>query len=1137
MQDSRSDSLVSPRLFAVTTTPLVLLIIASGVLFVQVLRMRAAAQWLEHSEKAISWTLDAERRIHEQHAAVLSRLLGDRSEQAELAAETRAREALRTLEQHLEPHDAAQVEQVRQVTGLHRIWSRYARRLEPAPSATGQTQQLYTLLAPALEGLQSIEREERRVSARRAEELAALTGLTIYGALPLLLLFSLAVGGHSRRQILKLAGDFSRALAGQEAARAALDLQSWVRERLVSLIASTRDEANMSVVGSRFLNELTQATGAVVGAFYYFDGERWVRRAAHGLSDDAPETFDVGEGLLGQAATRPQSVRLRQLPEKFFFARSATGSGAVHELALIPCHYEDTVLAVVELGFFDPPSERAERLIEQAGESMGVAVAVTRKREIQRTLLKESKMQAEALQSQQEELRVTNEELASQSEALRFAHAQLEERKEELEASNSSLVRQRDALAKAQEALAARALELKRANRYKSEFLASMSHELRTPLNSCLILSKALAENKSGNLTEEQVKFAETIYASGRDLLELINDVLDLSKIEAGAVEMNFDDVQLAALLRPVVRITEPLAKERGLELKVELAQPDAIVRTDSARVQQILKNLLSNACKFTKRGSVTLRVDVDDEGVSFCVEDTGIGIAEDKLEAIFEAFRQADGRISRGYGGTGLGLTISRDLAKRLGGEIGVTSKVGEGSKFTLRLPRRPQMEAESSADQLEQEGPDVQSLSPRVGSESKPPTGLGSLARKALEDDLPFSPRSRPSNPVVLLIQTDDRLNERMATMARSWGFDCVVAKDAESGLAKAASTQPRAIVVEESLAKEPGASILSQLKRDEQTRDIPVHVITTAAQAETALSLGAVGYLKKPVDEEALREVLQKLTEQNRRPRVLVVEDDEAHRTAVQTLLAERDVDVEAVGTVAEALEAVSKTSFACVVLDLHLPDGSGQELLRSMARDDSYSFPSVVVYTGKELTPAEEQELRRYSDTIILKGVRSEDRLLDELTMFLHEVDSAIGPSERRAQLRPRSNEMALRGKRVLLVEDDIRNVYALTSVLEKQGVEVSVARNGKEALHTLHKKPDLELVLIDIMMPEMDGLEATRRIRSTHGPYKDIPIIALTAKAMRDDREACLEAGANDYVTKPIDAERLLSLMRIWLKPS
>src|SRR5690606_16937124 len=287
---------------------------------------------------------------------------------------------------------------------------------------------------------------------------------------------------------------------------------------------------------------------------------------------------------------------------------------------------------------------------------------------------------------------------------------------------------------KAQEALAARALELKRANRYKSEFLASMSHELRTPLNSCLILSKALAENKSGNLTEEQVKFAETIYASGRDLLELINDVLDLSKIEAGAVETNFGDVQLAALLRPVVRITEPLAKERGLELKAELAQPDAIVRTDSARVQQILKNLLSNACKFTKRGSVTLRVDVDDEGVSFCVEDTGIGIAEDKLEAIFEAFRQADGRISRGYGGTGLGLTISRDLAKRLGGEIGVNSKVGEGSKFTLRLPRRPQMEAEPSADQLEQEGPDVQSLSPRVGSEAKPPSGLGSLARKAL-------------------------------------------------------------------------------------------------------------------------------------------------------------------------------------------------------------------------------------------------------------------------------------------------------------------------------------------------------------------------------------------------------------------
>lgn len=1100
--------------------------------------MRAAAQSVEHSERAITWTLDAERRIHEQHAAVLSRLLGDRAEQSEVAAETRVRAALRALEQHFDPHDVAQAEQVRQVAGLYRIWSRYARKLEPAPSTTGQTEQLYTLLAPALDGLQSIELEERRVSARRAEALAEITGLTIYGALPLLLIFSLAVGIHSRRQILKLAGDFSRAMAGQEAARAALDLQSWVRERLVSLIASTRDEANVSIVGGRFLSELVDATGAAIGAFYYFDGENWVRRATHGLMDNGPQQFEVGEGLLGQAAKHTHCVRLKNLPQDFFFVQSATGAGPTRELALIPCHYEDAVLAVVELGFFDVPSERAERLMEQAGESMGVAVAVTRKREIQRTLLRESKMQAEALQSQQEELRVTNEELASQSEALRFAHAQLEERKEELEASNSSLVRQRDALAKAQEALAARALELKRANRYKSEFLASMSHELRTPLNSCLILSKALAENKSGNLSEEQIKFAETIYSSGKDLLELINDVLDLSKIEAGAVEMNFDDVRLSEVLRPVVRITEPLAKERGLELKVEMSHPDETIHTDLARVQQILKNLLSNACKFTKQGSVTLRVTTEEEGVSFSVEDTGIGIAEDKLDSIFEAFRQADGRISRGYGGTGLGLTISRDLAKRLGGEIRVTSKLGEGSQFRLKLPRRP-MVAQTETEETElARAVERPPPTPEPDSYEQPSTvALGSLARKALEEELPFASRHSQLSPVVLLIQTDERLNERMVTMARAWSFDCVVAKDAESGLAMAASIQPRAIVVEESLANEPGSSVLSQLKRNEKTRDIPVHVITSAAQAETALSMGAVGYLKKPVDEVALRDVLQRLIEQNHRPRILVVEDDEGHRAALKALLTDRNADVETASTVAEGLKALKEQNFACMVLDLQLPDGSGRDLLRLIANGESFSSPSVVVYTGQELTVAEEQELRRYSDAIILKGVRSEDRLLDELTMFLHEVDSSLGPSERRTQLRPRSNETALRGKRVLLVEDDIRNVYALTSVLEKQGVEVSVARNGIEALRTLESKPGLELVLIDIMMPEMDGLEAMRRIRASKSNYKEVPIIALTAKAMRDDREACLTAGANDYVTKPVDVERLLSLMRIWLRPS
>jgi CheY-like chemotaxis protein/anti-sigma regulatory factor (Ser/Thr protein kinase) len=670
-----------------------------------------------------------------------------------------------------------------------------------------------------------------------------------------------------------------------------------------------------------------------------------------------------------------------------------------------------------------------------------------------------------------------------------------------LEASNADLVQQRDAVNAAREALATRALELRRANRYKSEFLASMSHELRTPLNSCLILSRALADNKPGNLSKEQVKFAETIYSSGTDLLELINTVLDLSKIEAGAIELVTERVTLADVVNPVYRVMEPIAAERKLQLQIHSSDPEALIETDVLRVQQILKNLLSNACKFTLAGSVTLHVQASDSHVTFRVEDTGIGIPEEQLESIFEAFRQADGTASRRFGGTGLGLTISRDLAKRLGGDVEVTSNVGVGSAFVLVIPRYA---AGTGGAQP-----------PRLHSDTSEGAKVVSRSESARQ---------------VLLVQRKSESREDVDRTIESWDFEVTrVSSNAEAAIL--VGTRRLAAVV-----GQPGEGI-AELKEEAARVGVPFHVMSDNA-GQQELTPGISRHLRKPADEDELRRALKALFERKRpSDGVLLVEDDEISRKALELVLEENDVKVTSTATRDGALKALQSSTFACVILDLQLADGRGEDLLRTISNSDAYSLPHVIVYTGEVMTSEQEQELLRFSDAVILKGARSEERLLDEVSLFLYDVNEQsqrIPKQPERPSTRPKGGAGSLRNRRVLLVEDDVRNVYALTSVLEREGVRVEVARNGKEALAKLEAAPCIDLVLMDIMMPEMNGFEAMQAIRSSAGGWHSIPIIALTAKAMSDDRKACLDAGANDYVTKPIDVDKLLSLMRIWL---
>jgi CheY-like chemotaxis protein len=680
-------------------------------------------------------------------------------------------------------------------------------------------------------------------------------------------------------------------------------------------------------------------------------------------------------------------------------------------------------------------------------------------------------------------------------------------------------------------ALEERAAELQRASRYKSEFLANMSHELRTPLNSSLILSKLLADNTHGNLSDEQVKFADSIYTAGNDLLTLINDILDIAKVEAGKLEVRPEVTPLASLAGGLQAMFAPLAQKKGLKLEIEVA-PDApqSIFTDRHRAEQILRNLLANAVKFTEHGSVALRVARSGAGrIAFEVRDSGIGIPPEQQQLIFEAFRQADSSTSRKYGGTGLGLSISRDLARLLGGDIAVTSVPGQGSIFTVDLPLEYQ---EKLAQQPVAMAPPTPAPEPAA-----PPAAA---ARPAPAPQVIAFPDDRAQDPAgrrtVLVVEDDVRFAEILFDLAHELGYRCLVAHDAREGVELATQQVPDAVLLDILLPDETGLAVLQRLKEDPRTRHIPVHALSAEDRSEPALQMGAIGYARKPASREQLQDVFRRLESKlaQKLKRVLLVEDDPRQQESVVALIGDGDVEIVAVARGAEALQALADSVFDVMIIDLKLPDMSGQDLLERMAAGESRSFPPVIVYTGRNLTRDEESELLRYSRSIIIKGARSPERLLDEVTLFLHKVETQLS-SERQKMLRTaRSRDKAFEGRRILVVDDDMRNIFALTSALEHKGADVEVARNGVEALQKLGENPDgIDLVLMDIMMPEMDGYTATREIRK-NPRWQKLPIIAVTAKAMKEDQEKCLEAGANDYLAKPIELERLFSLMRVWM---
>ncbi|RCW64202.1 response regulator [Pseudorhodoferax soli] len=926
----------------------------------------------------------------------------------------------------------------------------------------------------------------------------------------------------------------------------------WLRAGQAGLAERVQGEHRLETLGEGVLSYLASYLDAQVGALYLAERDGSFRRLAAFAAPPGSALVRPGDGLLGQAAKERRTLRVSDVPAGYLPINSTLGSADPRELLVAPAQVDGRVRAMLELGFTRKLEPVDEQLLERMSEMLAIAVRTSHDRTRLEELLEETQRQAEELQAQQEELRVSNEELEEQGRALRESQAQLEVQQSELEQSNAQLEEQaqqlqaqKDELQQSQDVLSTKAAELERSNQYKSEFLANMSHELRTPLNSTLILAKLLADNKSGNLTNEQIKYAQTISSAGNDLLTLINDILDLSKIEAGKVEVHAETVRLAGLLEGLAKSLQPAAGQKGLRLSVSIA-PDAPrqIVTDAQRLGQILKNLLSNAIKFTPNGTVELQLAAGpDGGVQLAVRDTGIGIAPEQQELIFEAFRQADGSTHRRFGGTGLGLSISRDLAHLLGGTLTVQSQAGAGSTFTLALPARY---APRQAEEAVGRPAPVPAVAPQRVQRSIAPAPMtapappASAAPPALQDD---RDTLRPGARLILVIEDDQRFAAILRDLAHEMQFQCVLTHSAADGLAAALKYRPSAVLLDMNLPDHSGLGVLDQLKHDARTRHIPVHVVSVADYTQEALERGAVGYDLKPVKRTQLVEALERLEAKISQGirRVLVVEDDARQRESIGQLLAGPDVEIRAAADAAAALRALAEQTFDCMIMDLNLPDLSGYELLEQMAAQEGTAFPPVIVYTGRSLTHAEEQQLRRFSKSIIIKDARSPERLLDEVTLFLHQVESQL-PAEAQRLLRlARDRDATLEGRRILVVEDDVRNIFALTSVLEPKGAQITLARNGLEALAALERtradKADAEaridLVLMDIMMPEMDGLTAMREIRK-QPEWRKLPIIALTAKAMRDDQEKCLAAGANDYIAKPLDVERLLSLLRVWM---
>jgi CheY-like chemotaxis protein/signal transduction histidine kinase/HAMP domain-containing protein len=912
--------------------------------------------------------------------------------------------------------------------------------------------------------------------------------------------------------------------------------QDWLKTNLARFTGMLQGQRDLATVGRMLLSELAPLVSAQQGVIYQMGGEDSAEMvllsAFAGDGEDGHlRRLKLGEGLVGQCAAEKRRMLISDLPPNTIAIRSGLFEAVPRNVIVLPVLFEDRVKAVIELASLSSFTTSQLAFLEQLTASIGIVLNSIEATMQTEGLLKQSQQLATELQVQQKELQQTNEQLAQKAQQLAEQNVEVERKNQEIE--------------QARRALEDKAKELALTSKYKSEFLANMSHELRTPLNSILVLGQQLSDNPDGNLTPKQVEFSRTIHGAGTDLLNLITDILDLSKIESGTVSVEAEEVFFASMLDAVERPFRHEAENRRLTFEV---QPDPhlsrSVVTDVKRLQQVLKNLLSNAFKFTESGGVRLTVSPAKSGwsedhpilgkaasvIAFEVSDTGIGIPFEKQRIIFEAFQQADAGTSRKYGGTGLGLAISRELASLLGGEIQLRSAPGRGSTFTFYLPQTYVGPSTSSAASF---GAGSQGLTPTsiTSAQISVPAVVEHSVEKVVDD----RDNLQPDDAILLIVEDDPHYARVLCDLSRDKGFKVLVAARGAEALALAHEYHPTAVSLDVFLPDMLGWTVLNHLKQDPATRHIPVQMLTLDEDRQHGLARGAFAFVTKPTTPEGLESALSRIKEYSapRRKRLLVVEDNPAEQLSIKELLGYDDIDVTVASTGAEAVEIASKQAFDCVVLDLRLPDISGFDVLEQFGDIPSLRDLPVVVFTGKELSPEEDARLHSLARSVVVKGVESPERLLDETALFLHRVVSDLPAEKQRLLDRLHRSDDALVGKKVLVVDDDVRNIFALSSVIERRGMTVITAGTGREAIAKLESTPDIAIVLMDIMMPEMDGYETMQVIRQ-NAAFRRLPIIALTAKAMKGDREKCLEAGASEYLAKPVNTEQLLSSLRMWL---
>ncbi|MBW4690974.1 MAG: HAMP domain-containing protein [Lyngbya sp. HA4199-MV5] len=964
--------------------------------------------------------------------------------------------------------------------------------------------------------------------------------------------------------------------------------QDWLKTNLAKFTRMLQGQRDLEAVSKLILSELAPLVSAQHGVFYMMETSdfhpsylKLLSTYAYRERKHLANQFHLGEGLVGQCALEKERILITEVPSDYIKISSGLGEATPLNAVVLPVLFEGQVTAVIELASFRRFSEIHLTFFDQLTESIAIVLNTIAASMRTEELLKQSQSLAEELQTQQKELTETNQRLEQQAQSLRASEELLKNQQDQLQQTNEELEEKAELLAmqnqeverknreieQARQSLEEKAEQLAMTSKYKSEFLANMSHELRTPLNSLLILAQLLSDNSDGNLTTKQVEYARTIHASGGDLLTLINDILDLAKIESGTMSVDVDQTLFSDLRNHMERTFRQVAQTKRLDFHIHLDDHlPRTISTDSKRLQQVLKNLLANAFKFTEQGEVRLQVSVATQGwsrdqkrlnqadtvIAFAVHDTGVGIPAAKQRVIFEAFQQADGTTSRKYGGTGLGLSISREIAQLLGGEIQLESEAGQGSTFTLYLPQS-YVADDDRTEPFDPSQTQLAGFSIQPGSFVKPsawhPIALSTsgqasavaleepiltslLAESAIDDD---RETIQPGDCVLLIIEDDLAFAQILLEMARQHGFKGLVAVRSDVGLAMAQELKPTAIMLDVRLPVMTGWAVLDRLKHNPATRHIPVHMMSVEEGQKRSLQLGAIAFVQKPASSETISKALNDIKAFVERPikYLLIVEDDETQRHSIVELIGNSDVRSTAVGTGAEALEALQTGHYDCLVLDLGLPDVTGFELIEQIKQTPDLQRLPIIIYTGKELSAQEETELRRISDTIIVKDVRSPERLLEETALFLHRIQENLPDSQRLMLEQIQQTDPVLVGKKVLIVDDDVRNIFALTSMLERYQMHVKYAENGRDGITMLQNDPDINLVLMDVMMPDMDGYETMRSIRQLEA-FRTLPMIALTAKAMKGDREKCIDAGASDYITKPVDMEQLLSLLRVWL---